>query len=276
VTSFTADPNPITVFDPSKTTVLNANVACPAEIRAGSPAGKVVSSGKGSFSALVSGVKDGATYYLQQKGNTTPQGTLQKLTVGVQSGLMPCLAYSFAATPNPIISPTLNGTTVITAIVADALFDNQPCGFDIRVGSPSGTLFASKENIMVAPAGPWVTNGMQFFLQQLGDTTPQGTLATLTVGVLASAPLCAVTNFSASPNPILSSTGVGATTIKVNAACAYDVRVGSPDGTIFLTALGAASGTTGPWVRNGMTFYLQLHGDSTPAGTLGELTVAVQ
>jgi hypothetical protein len=33
---------------------------------------------------------------------------------------------------------------------------------------------------------------------------------------------------------------------------------------------------TGPWVTNGMTFYLQLHGDATPAGTLGKLTVAVQ
>ena len=96
------------------------------------------------------------------------------------------------------------------------------------------------------------------------------------MSVVASTPLCVVTNFSASPNPVPSSTGVGATTINVNAACAYDVRVGSPDGTIFFTALGATSGMTGPWVKNGMTFYLQLHGDSTPAGTLGELTVAVQ
>jgi len=276
VTNFTADPNPITVFDPSEFTVINANVACQADIRAGSPAGKVMASGKGTFSAFVSGVKDGTTYYLQQQGNTTPQGTLQKLTVSAQSGPMPCQAASFAASPNPIVSPTLSGTTVITAIVTDALFDNQPCGFDIRVGSPSGTLFASRENFVLAPAGPWVTNGMQFFLQQLGDTTPQGTLATLTMSVVASTPLCVVTNFSASPNPVPSSTGVGATTINVNAACAYDVRVGSPDGTIFFTALGATSGMTGPWVKNGMTFYLQLHGDSTPAGTLGELTVAVQ
>jgi hypothetical protein len=96
------------------------------------------------------------------------------------------------------------------------------------------------------------------------------------MSVLASAPLCVVTNFSANPNPIISGTRAGATTINVNAGCAYDVRIGSPNGTIFFTALGPMSGTTGPWVTNGMTFYLQLFGDATPAGTLGKLTVAVQ
>jgi hypothetical protein len=198
------------------------------------------------------------------------------LTVGVQSGVLPCLVYSFAATPNPIISPTLSGTTEITAFLSNVLFQNVPCPFDIRVGSPSGTLFVTAADQVVTPAGPWVTNGMQFFLQQHGDTTPQGTLATLTMSVLASAPLCVVTNFSANPNPIISGTRAGATTINVNAGCAYDVRIGSPNGTIFFTALGPMSGTTGPWVTNGMTFYLQLFGDATPAGTLGKLTVAVQ
>jgi hypothetical protein len=183
--------------------------------------------------------------------------------------------YSFAATPNPIISPTLSGTTNITAIVSNVLFQNAPCAFDIRVGSPGGTLFATASNQLVIPVGPWVTNGMQFFLQQHGDTTPQGTLATLTMSVLASAPLCVVTDFSASPNPIISGAHAGATTINVNAGCEYDVRIGGPSGTIFFTAAGPLSEMTGPWVTNGMTFYLQLHGDATPAGTLGKLTVAV-
>jgi hypothetical protein len=117
---------------------------------------------------------------------------------------------------------------------------------------------------------------MQFFLQKQGDTTPQGTLATLMMSVLASAPLCLVTDFSANPNPIVSGTHAGTTTINVNAGCEYDVRIGGPAGMIFITAVGPASGMTGPWVTNGMTFYLQLHGDTTPAGTLGKLTVAVQ
>jgi hypothetical protein len=136
-------------------------------------------------------------------------------------------------------------------------------------------LFVTGVDFVVTPAGPWVTNGLQFFLQQPGNTTPQGTLATLTVDVAASTPLCVVTNFSASPNPVPLS-GAHATTINVNAACAYDVRIGSPSGTVFFTTLGQASSTTGPWVANGMTFYLQLLGDTTPAGTLGKLTVALK
>ncbi|MBZ5592531.1 MAG: Ig-like domain repeat protein [Acidobacteriia bacterium] len=277
VTNFTADPNPVSLYDPAASTILNVDAACPVEIRSGSPGGKLVDSGKGSFLSFVNGIKDGETFYLQQKGNTTPQGTLQKLTISVQSGTLPCVVYSFAASPNPIISPTLAGTTSITAVVSNVSSQTDVnCPFDIRVDSPSGTLLATKENIAVTPAGPWVTNGMQFFLQQMGNTTPQGTMATLTVEVLASTPLCVVTDFSANPNPILSPTRAGATTINVNAGCAYDVRIGSPNGTIFFTGLGQTSGMTGPWVTDGMTFYLQLLGDSTPAGTLGKLAVAVQ
>jgi hypothetical protein len=274
VTNFTADPNPISLYDRAATTRLDVDAACAVDIRSSSPSGKLVASGKGSFSSTVKGVKDGSTFYLQTQGNTTTQGTLQKLTVGVQSGALQCVSFGFAATPNPIISPTLAGTTNITAIVRNVLF-TAPCPFDIRVGSPSGTLFLTATDAVDIPAGPWVTNGMQFFLQQHGDTTPQGTLGMLTMSVLASAPLCVVTDFSASPNPIISGTGGGATAINVNAGCAYDVRIGSPGGTIFFTALGPMSAMTGPWVTNGMTFYLQLQGDATPAGTLGKLTVAV-
>jgi hypothetical protein len=90
------------------------------------------------------------------------------------------VVYSFAATPNPIISPTLAGATSITALAS--------CAFDIRVGSPGGTLFTSGKYAVVHRTGAWVTDGMEFFLQQKGDTTARGTLAKLTVSVLASAP----------------------------------------------------------------------------------------
>jgi hypothetical protein len=121
-----------------------------------------------------------------------------------------------------------------------------------------------------------VTNGAEFFLQQKGNTTPQGTLATLAVPVLATEPLCVVTNFSATPNPVSSLNGVAVTTINAYAACKYDVHILSPSGPIFFTGAGQVSQTTGPWVTNGMPFYLQLHSDASPQGTLGTLTVAVQ
>jgi len=62
----------------------------------------------------------------------------------------------------------------------------------VRIGSPSGNLFASSTarnypNFLISPTKNWVTNGMQFFLQQQGNTTAQGTLATLTVPVVAPA-----------------------------------------------------------------------------------------
>jgi hypothetical protein len=269
VTNFTADPNPISLFDPPATTTINVSAACQVDVRIGSPKGTLLGSGTGSFSTTTkSPVKDGTTFYLQAQGDTTSKGTLQQLTVHVQSGTLPCVVYSFSATPNPIISPTLIGVTTITAIAS--------CKFDIRVDSPSGGLLTSGENAITAPTGPWVGNGTKFFLQRKGDPTPQGTLATLTAQVLASTPLCVVTNFSANPNPILSSTGVGVTTIDVNAACEFDVRLGSHDGPVFMSGALSISGSTGPWVSNGMMFYLQLHGDATPKGTLGTLTVAVQ
>jgi hypothetical protein len=269
VTTFTADPNPISLFDPPATTTINVNAACQVEVRIGSPKGTLLGSGTGSFSTTTKApVKDGTTFYLQVQGDTTSKGTLQQLTVHVQAGSLPCVVYSFSATPNPIISPTLVGVTTITAIAS--------CNYDIRVGSPNGGLLTSGHDAILAPTGPWVTNGMQFFLQAKGDLTPQGTLATLTAQVLASTPLCVVSNFSASPNPIVSPTGVGVTTIDVNAGCAFDVRLGSRDGPVFMSGALSISGPTGPWVTNGMTFYLQLHGDPTTKGTLGTLTVGVQ
>jgi len=269
VTSFTADPSVITLFDPPATTTLTVNAGCQVDVRVGNPKGTVLARGTGMFTTTVTKVTNGMTFYLQEHGNFTAQGTLQTLTIGAQSGSLPCVVYSFAASPNPIISPTLVGTTTLTVIAG--------CDFDIRIGAPDGTLVTSGQGILVETSGPWVTNGMTFFLQQRGNTTAQGTLSTVTVSVLASAPLCVVTDFSADPNPITASVGgLGATTINVNAACLYDVRLNSPSGSLLFSGAGPGSQNTGPSVSNGMKFYLQMRGDTTPQGTLESLKVAVQ
>src|SRR5258708_37600323 len=106
--------------------------------------------------------------YVDRQGNTTTHGTLQKLTVGVQAGALQCVSFGFAATPNPIISPTLAGTTNITAIVANVLF-TAPCPFDIRVGSPSGTLFLTATDAVDLPAGSLGNNRMQVFPPPHGE-----------------------------------------------------------------------------------------------------------
>jgi hypothetical protein len=185
VTSFTADPNPITIFDPPAATMISVTAPCKFDVRIGSPSGTLLGSGQGTYSVTTTTpVTNGTTFYLQSQGNTTAQGTLETLTVGVQSGTPPCIVYSFSATPSPIISATGVGATTITAVT--------DCSFDVRIGSPSGNLFASSTarnypNFLISPTKNWVTNGMQFFLQQQGNTTAQGTLATLTVPVVAPA-----------------------------------------------------------------------------------------
>jgi len=88
---------------------------------------------------------------------------------------------------------------------------------------------------------------------------------------------CSASVFSASPNPILVSSGTtGVTAISSRATCAHDIRVGSPSGSNFSPNLPANTNnlsTTENWVTNGMVFYLQKQGDSSPSGTLATLTV---
>ena len=184
VSTFNADPNPITLFDPPGATTINVTAACKVDVRTGSPGGKVLGSGKGSFSNSAQ-INGPTTFYLQQAGVTTSQGTLQKLTVHVDTGTLPCRVLTFGATPNPIISPTLTGTTTITAFVSSSV---AACDFDVREGAPNGTLFGSGDQGEFVKATDPIVNGTQFFLQQKGNTTAQGTLGTLIVTVEAAAP----------------------------------------------------------------------------------------
>jgi len=186
VTNFTADPNPITLFDTPNTTTITVAAKCQFDVRSGSPSGTLIGSGNETAS-LTAQLSGNTTFYLQQSGNTTSQGTLQKLAVGLQSGTLPCMVLTFAATPNPIVASTLTGSTIISAVAT--------CNFDIRTNAPNGNRIAtggydSFYGLYEAeqPTGDTVTNGMQFFLQQQGKATSTGTLATLTVPVVASAP----------------------------------------------------------------------------------------
>ncbi len=83
------------------------------------------------------------------------------------------------ASPNPIpVIGAADGTTTISwnaPNVADV---------EIHVGSPNGPLFASGGNQGSAQTGPWVTDGMTFYLQDVTNGKPltaSNTLATLIV-----------------------------------------------------------------------------------------------
>jgi hypothetical protein len=88
---------------------------------------------------------------------------------------------------------------------------------------------------------------------------------------------------TASPNPAThSSNGDAMTTISWNApsgVTAVMITIGSPTGPLFADGGPTGSAPTGPWVSNGLTFYLQNVTGGLPltaANTLGTVVVTVQ
>jgi hypothetical protein len=78
--------------------------------------------------------------------------------------------------------------------------------------------------------------------------------------VNAPCPAATPPSLTASPNPVpVTGADLGATTISwmASSAEAVEVRIGSPDGTLFVSGGSRGSAKTGPWVADGMTFYLQ-------------------
>jgi hypothetical protein len=126
-----------------------------------------------------------------------------------------------------------------------------------------------------AQTGNWVTNGMQFFLV---DLTTNSAIASLTVHVSASGipPPPVEATFTANPNPIVSSTGVGVTTLTWNAPGYSNlvIYVNSPTGTAMTGSLpSSGSAQTGNWVTNGMQFFLV---EASSGTSLASVTVTVQ
>ena len=87
---------------------------------------------------------------------------------------------------------------------------------------------------------------------------------------------------TASPNPAThTANGDAIATISWNApsgVTAVEVHLGGPTGPLFTTGGPAGSAVTGPWVSNGMTFYLQdaSNGAGSNSTTLGTVAVTVQ
>lgn len=88
---------------------------------------------------------------------------------------------------------------------------------------------------------------------------------------------------SASPNPVThSANGDAMTTISWSAPSGVSlvaIALGSPSGPVFAEGGPTGSAATGPWVTNGLTFYLQDISNGKPltaANTLGTVVVMVQ
>ena len=269
VISFSAGPNPIYTNAPYGITSILANVTCPYEIHIGSPSGTLFATGNGFTSTLTGAwVSDGLQFYLQQAGNTTSQGTLAPpLTVHINTGQpgLACVATAFTASPNPIITNNQYGQTTVTAVTN--------CSFDVHIGSPSGPIFKEGRGYAALQTGQWVTDGMLLYLQPHNDTNATDTLSTLKLVMQAPPAGCTVNDFSPSANPIKTTTRLNQITVKADATCAYDVRAGGPSAGLMGSGTGANSFATGNWVTNGMSFFLQKAGDTSNAGTLATFTV---
>jgi hypothetical protein len=286
--NFGSNPNPIRTNEPLASTLLTGTVNCAYDIRVGSPNGALFTSGyagtaaasqwfTSDTAATISAqtgnwVTDGMKFFLQKAGDSTDGGTLAVFTAKFQPlGSSSCSVHGFTANPNPIYGQAPTGISTLVG--------SSDCAYDIRIGAPDGSLFTSGGlgNIS-AQTGNWVTDGMTFYLQAQNDTTSQGTLALVAAHVSsATSPSCTASGFATKDSPIRTNSEFGTTTLIGNTDCAYDIRVGRPDGALFASGdKGTIGAQTGNWVNDGMLFYLQPSGSTDSAATLAVATAKLQ
>lgn len=268
--TFTASPNPIPISDGSGLGVTTLSFSFPTvpyvQVRVGSVDGGELYDGPGVGQAVTGKwVENGTIFYLQNGSAGLPlaaANTLSAITVYVDGG-------TATLTANPSAIP-------LGAYQETTLSWNAPGSWltEIRVGSPEGALFAEAGRSGSATTGVWATAEMSFYLL---DFLTQTVIASTTIqpsgGTQAS--------ITANPNPISVATGqLGTTTLSWYAPLAnvVEVHVGSPTGPLFARYSNQGSATTGAWVTNGMTFYLQNVTDGlplTPGNTLATVSVAL-
>jgi hypothetical protein len=149
---------------------------------------------------------------------------------------------------------------------------------------PSGSQYFSLDSNAIAETR---TPGQVLYLAFGAPNASQGGFFPAGVNGLfnMSSAATAVTDgvsFTASPNPAPAVTlGLGMTTVTWSApnSTAIEIHIGSPTGILFTKAGTSGSATTGTWVPNGLTFYLQdvSNGKAlTAANTLATLVITVR
>jgi hypothetical protein len=158
------------------------------------------------------------------------------------------LPQVITASPNPI--PLASALIAETMISWDA--PDSPI-VEVRIGSPTGTLFASGGSSGTAKTGDWVANGMVFVLV---DATTNNVLGATTVLVTPPSPptIAAVSKLVTNTAGV----GVGQAAVTWNAPgySGVEVHVGSATGTLFASGGTTGSSETGNWVSDGMVFVL--------------------
>jgi len=282
----TANPNPIRVSDGSgkgaTTLSWSSGQTNKVEVRLGAPGGALVArSSSGTFSQLTNNsIRDGTKIFLQDVSNNqplTPTYTLDSVTLRVTAVPNTASTGSVTADPNPFVADVNGfGQTTLTWTT------NVASRAEVHVNSPDGPMFAGSDpGTFSLATGHWVSNGMTFYLQDVSNGLPltsANTLATVRIRGISTRP---VGSIIAEPNPFpANAQGLGQTTLTWTSAGTNSVEIhaNAPNGNrLAATGSGTFSLTTGQWVRNGMTFYLQNVSNGLPltsANTLGTVTVA--
>jgi uncharacterized protein (TIGR03437 family) len=246
------------------------------EVHVGSPTGPVFTFGGTEGSATTGPwITNGMQFYLQDVSYGFPLTSAHTLAVATASVVPQVEQGYLLLEQGPMQNPagqsygsaTLNWSTTTATNV------------EVHVGSPDGPLFTAGGPQGSATASGWVTNGMTFFLQDTSNGEPltsEFTIATQTVNFV---PYTPIASFQASPNPILVAPGTlyGTTTLYWNSPYfgTVEIHIGSPDGPLLAQGLSTGSVTTGPWVTDGMIFYLQDVTNHNPL-TLDHTLAAIQ
>jgi len=250
--TLTASPNPVPP-GPSglgTTTLSWTSTSNSVEIHVNSPGGPLFAAGGATGSATTGPwVTNGMTFYLQdasQGTSTSAANTMATLTVNLGGA-------SLNANPNPILIPT--GTPAgQTTLSWMAPGHNSISIFQGSTSGPLVTTSTSPYGSFTTPAN--VTDGTTYVL--VDPANPSSQLASVTVNVQTISG-----TLTANPNPIPISANAsipyGQTTLSWNAPTAskVEIHVGSPNGPLFTAGDNTGSATTGTWVTNGMTFFLQ-------------------
>ena len=147
---------------------------------------------------------------------------------------------------------------------------------EIHVNSPDGPTLTGGGPTGGATTGQWVTDGMQFFLQDVSNSLPLTSANTL--AVITAHLTTATTTFDfTGPIVALAGSNLGTATLQWNApgATTVEIHVNTPDGPMLTRAGTTGTAVTAQWVTEGMQFYLQnVTGDLplTSANTLGVIT----
>ncbi len=278
---FSASPNPVRSSNGGGSVTLTYNApsgVTSTQIHIGSPTGTLLAEGGKSGTATATGwVTNQMQFFLQDTSNgnaLTAANTLAVVTVTViteqTTGTPSTNPSVFLASPNPISSPTGLGTTTLTYNAPSSVTSTQ-----IHVGSPTGPVLVEGGNSGTAVATGWVSNGLQFYLQDTSNGNPltaANTLAVVTMTVNAANANTLVANPSTIVTP--NGSGYGQTTLTWSAPGVgiVDIYVGSPSGALFARVGTSGSATTGDWVTDGMTFYLV---DASNGSVLTSTTVHV-